>query len=134
VPTLYSKNTQKTAAFEVAATGSYLHDKLAIIAGFRRDRSDFGSLNGVTGTRDSKTGAFTQFTPDNRLGFNNTTTVGFVYFPVKHFGVYADHGEGFTVATSSNVDINGSFSKATIVPATEKSAGLRRLLSSKART
>lgn len=125
VPTLYAKNTQKTAAFEVAASGSYLHDTLSFIAGFRRDRSEFASLNGVTGTRDAKTGAFTTYTPDSRLGFNNTTTFGFVYFPLKHIGVYANHGEGFTIATSTNKALDGSFAKATIVPAKEESVGLR---------
>jgi hypothetical protein len=125
VPTLYAQNKNKTQAFEVAASGSYLKDRLSYVVGFRRDRSELDTLNGNTATRDTKTGAFTAYTPDNRIGFNNTTTFGLVYFPIKYVGVYANHGEGFTIATSSNLALDGSFNKASIVPATEKSAGLR---------
>ncbi len=116
---------QKTQAFEAAAAGSYFRDTLSVIAGFRRDRSALETYNGVAATRDARSGAFTEYTPDSRLAFNNTTTVGFVYFPIKMLGVYANHGEGFTIQTTTNKRLDGSFTKANIVPATERSGGLR---------
>jgi iron complex outermembrane receptor protein len=125
VPVVDGRNHQKIQAVEIAASGSYLHDKLSVIAGFRRDSSELTSENGVVATRDSKTGAFTQYTSDSRKGYNNTTTFGFVYFPIKYVGVYANHGEGFIIQTISNKRLDGSFAKANIVPASEKSAGLR---------
>ena len=125
VPVLDARNHQKIQAFEVAAAGSYLHDTLAVIAGFRRDSSELSSENGASATRDAQTGAYTQYTTDSRKGYNNTTTFGLVYFPFKHFGVYANHGEGFIIQTISNKRMDGSFAKANIVPATEKAAGLR---------
>jgi iron complex outermembrane receptor protein len=125
VPVLDARNHQKIQAVEVAASGSYFHDTLAVIAGFRRDSSELTSENGVVGTRDAKTGVFTQYTPDSRKAYNNTTTVGFVYFPIKYIGVYANHGEGFIIQTISNKRMDGSFAKANIVPASEDSVGLR---------
>lgn len=125
VPTVDGRNHQKIDAFEVALSGSYLHDTLSVIAGFRRDRSELTSENGVVGTRDPVTGAFTDYTTDSRVGFNNTSTYGLVYFPVKYVGVYANHGEGFIIQTISNKRLDGSFAKANIVPAKEQSVGLR---------
>lgn len=125
VPQLDSRNHQKIQAFELAASGSYFHDTLSVIIGFRRDRSELASENGNTATRNTQTGAFTAYTTDSRKAFNNTTTFGFVYFPIKYVGVYANHGEGFIIQTISANRLDGTFAKANIVPATEKSAGLR---------
>ncbi|MBI5380656.1 MAG: hypothetical protein HZA31_02030 [Opitutae bacterium] len=128
IPTAQGINRQKTQAIEVAAAGSYLKDSLSFIAGFRRDLSMLDTLNGVTATRDARTGVFTEYTPDSRKAYNNTTTIGFVYFPIKWAGVYANHGEGFTIQTVTNKRLDGSFTKANIVPATERTAGLRFVL------
>ncbi len=125
VPTVDGRTEQETQAFELAASGSYLHDTLSIIVGFRRDSSELTSNNGVSATRDAYSGAFTQYTTENRKAYNNTTTFGLVYFPFKHVGVYANHGEGFTIQTIANKRLDGSFANANIVPAEEKAAGLR---------
>lgn len=125
VPVIDGRNHQKIQAVEVAASGSYLHDSLSIIAGFRRDKSQLSSENGNVATRDSKTGKFVDYTTDSRTGFNNTTTTGFVYFPEKYVGIYGNVGEGFIIQTISNKRLDGSFSKANIVPSKEKDAGLR---------
>lgn len=125
VPVLDSRNRQKIQAIELAASGRYLHDSLSIVGGFRRDYSELTSENGVAGTRDKITGEFTDYTPDSRAAYNNTTVVGLVYFPLKHIGVYANHGEGFIIQTISAKHIDGSFAKANIVPSKERSAGLR---------
>ena len=125
VPTVSGQTHQQTQAILVAASGSYLHDTLSVIVGFRRDSSELTSENGVVATRDVATGAFTNYTVENRKAYNNTTTFGLVYFPIKYVGVYANHGEGFTIQTIANKRIDGSFANANLVPATEKAGGLR---------
>ncbi|MBI5381295.1 MAG: hypothetical protein HZA31_05290 [Opitutae bacterium] len=125
VPTSQGKTKQKIQAFMVAMSGSYLDDTLTVIGGFRRDKSGLDTANGDSGTRNPVTGAFTTYTRDSRLAFNNTTTVGLVYFPIKMAGVYANHAEGFTIQTISNPRFDGTFTKANIVPATDESYGLR---------
>lgn len=125
VPVVDGRNRQKVQAYQVALSGSYLRDTLSVVAGFRRDRSELTSHNGVVATRNTQTGAFTSYTTDSRTGYNDTMVLGFVYFPIKHVGVYANHGEGFTIQTISNKRLDGSFAKANIVPAEEKSAGVR---------
>lgn len=125
VPVVDASNQQEIQAYQVALTGSYLNDTLSVVAGFRRDSSELESANGVVATRNAQTGAFTSYTTDSRRGFNNTKVLGFVYFPVKYAGIYANHGEGFVIQTISNKRLDGTFAKANIVPAEEKSAGLR---------
>ncbi len=125
VPQLYARNQQKIQAVEVAASGSYFHDTLSIIAGFRRDSSELQSKNGDVASRNATTGLFSTYTLDSRKAYNNTTTFGAVYFPIKYVGVYANHGEGFIIQTISAKRLDGSFGKANIVPSEEQSAGLR---------
>jgi hypothetical protein len=125
VPVLDARNRQRIQAYQVAASGSYFKDTLSVIAGYRRDSSELTSDNGVTGTRNPQTGEYTAYTSDSRKGYNDTAVFGFVYFPIKNVGVYANHGEGFIIQTISNKRLDGSFAKANIVPATEESAGLR---------
>ena len=125
VPTSDARNHQKIDAYEVALSGSYLRDTLSVIAGYRRDRSKLANENGIAASRDAETGQFTSYSTDSRLGFNDTTTYGFVYFPIKHVGLYGNHSEGFIIQTSAYKRLDGSFSKANIVPAGEKSGGLR---------
>lgn len=125
VPTSDARNHQKIDAYEVAISGSYLRDTLSVIAGHRRDRSELENENGVAASRDAATGQFTSYTTDNRLGFNDTTTYGFVYFPTKYLGLYGNHSEGFIIQTSAYKRLDGSFSKANIVPAGERSGGIR---------
>ncbi|MBP7140280.1 MAG: hypothetical protein KBA71_00090 [Opitutaceae bacterium] len=125
VPTVDARNKQKTDAYEVAMSGNYLKDTLSIIAGYRRDRSELDNQNGVASSRDPNTGQFTSYATDSRLGFNDTTTYGFVYFPTKILGVYGNHSEGFIIQSAAYKRLDGSFSKANIVPAGEKAAGLR---------
>jgi outer membrane receptor protein involved in Fe transport len=125
VPVVDGRNRQKVQAYQLALSGSYFKDMLSVVAGFRRDGSELTSDNGVVATRDAQTGAFTQYTTDTRKGYNDTTVLGLVYFPIPYVGVYANHGEGFVIQTISNKRLDGSFSKANIVPAEERSAGLR---------
>jgi outer membrane receptor protein involved in Fe transport len=127
VPVADGRNRQKLQAVEVAASGSYLRDTLSIIAGFRRDSSGLSAANGLM--RDPVTGAYTTYTTDDRKAYNNTTVFGLVYFPIKYVGVFANHGEGFTVQTNTNLRLDGTFGKANIVPAKDQSAGLRFNLS-----
>ncbi len=125
VPVADGRNHQKLDAVELALSGRYLHDTLSVIAGVRRDRSELTSENGVAASRDTQTGAYTNYTTDSRKAYNNTTTFGFVYFPIKYVGVYANHGEGFIIQTVSNPHLDGTLAKANIVPAKENSVGLR---------
>ena len=127
VPVADGRNRQKLQAFEVAASGSYFRDTLSVIAGFRRDSSSLNAANGAT--RDPVTGAYTTYTTDDRKAYNNTTVFGLVYFPIKYVGVFANHGEGFSIQTNTNLRLDGTFGKANIVPAKDKSAGLRFNLS-----
>jgi hypothetical protein len=125
VPTADAITENKNDAYEVAASGSYLRGRLTYVAGFRRDKSDLTSKTGDTASRDRVTGAFGTYTIEGRTAFNNTKTIGLVYFPWERLGGYADYSEGFTIQSNSNPKLDGSFAKANIVPSKEKAAGLR---------
>ncbi len=125
VPTADALNKNKNDAAEIAASGSYLRDRLTYVAGFRRDKSALTARNGETATRDRVTGAFVDYTVDDRVAYNNVTTFGLVYFPLETVGVYADHGEGFTIQSNANPKLDGTFSRANIVPSEAQSLGLR---------
>jgi len=125
VPTAEGITGNKNDAYEVAASGNYLRGRLTYVAGFRRDKSALTSRNGDTASRDRATGAFGTYTEEDRVAFNNTKTIGAVYFPWQKIGAYADYSEGFTIQTNSYPKIDGTFAKANIVPSKAESAGLR---------
>jgi outer membrane receptor protein involved in Fe transport len=125
VPTADGFVNNKNDAYEVAASGSYLRDRLSYVAGFRRDKSDLTTRNGDTASRDRVTGAFGNYTVDHRVAYNDTKTFGLVYFPLERIGVYADYAEGFTIQTNANPRLDGSFARANIVPSKSESLGLR---------
>jgi iron complex outermembrane receptor protein len=125
VPTARSITANKNDAIEVAVSGSYLKDRLSIIGGFRRDKSELTTKNGDLASRDAVSGAFKTYTIDNRSAYNNTTTVGLVYFPFRYIGGYVNHAEGFTIQTNSFPRLDGTYARANIVPAKDESYGLR---------
>ncbi|MDO8544358.1 MAG: TonB-dependent receptor plug domain-containing protein [Opitutaceae bacterium] len=125
VPTGEGFVENKNDAWEVAASGSYLKDRLTYVAGFRRDRSDLTTRNGDTASRDRVTGAFGAYTVDSRVAYNDVKTFGVVYFPLEKVGLYADYAEGFTIQTNANPRIDGTFERANIVPSKSESLGLR---------
>ncbi len=125
VPTADGITKGKNDAAEIAASGSYLQDRLTYVVGFRRDKSALTTSNGDAASRDAKTGAFATYTTDSRVAYVNVKTVGVVYFPFRMLGFYADRAEGFTIQTNANPRLDGSFAKANIVPAQDDSYGVR---------
>ncbi len=125
VPTADGYTANRNDAYEVAASGNYLRGRLTYVAGFRRDRSELTTRNGDTASRDRTTGAFGTYTVENRVAYNDTRTLGLVYFPLERVGVYVDYSEGFTIQTNANPKMDGTFAGANIVPSKADSAGLR---------
>ena len=125
VPVSDGRIKNQADALMVAASGSYLRDSLSYIAGFRRDKSDLTTQNGDVASRDRVTGEIARYTIEPRVAFNNTTTFGLVYFPLRYMGVFGNHAEGFQIQTIAAPRLDGSFARANIVPAKDSSAGLR---------
>jgi outer membrane receptor protein involved in Fe transport len=125
VPSADGYTEKRNDAVEVAASGEYLRGRLTFVAGFRRDKSELVSRNGDTASRDRVTGAFGTYTVEERVAFNNTKTVGAVYFPWERLGAYADYSEGFTIQTNAYPKLDGTFAGANIVPSKAESVGLR---------
>ena len=125
VPTADGYTENKNDAFEVAASGNYLRGRLTYVAGLRRDKSALTTRNGDTASRDRVTGAFGNYTVEDRIAYNNTRTFGVVYFPWQRLGAYADYSEGFTIQSNANPKMDGTFAGANIVPSKAESVGLR---------
>lgn len=125
VPSADGYTEKRNDAVEVAASGEYLRGRLTYVAGLRRDKSELVSRNGDTATRDRVTGAFGAYTVEERVAYNNTKTLGVVYFPWSRLGAYADYSEGFTIQTNAYPKLDGTFAGANIVPSKAESAGLR---------
>lgn len=107
----------------IATSGNYFHNTLSVVGGFRRER--YTSVSGAIGTRDAASGAVTSYNFTRLHAMNNSSSAGFVYFPVKPIGVYANYGEGFTVVSNPNPSMDGSYRPTAIQPARSFSAGLR---------
>lgn len=121
----YSLTERTNDSVQLGTYGSYFDDSLSIVGGFRREKSDLHTSNGVAATRDPVSGDFTAYTLADRLAYNNSFSAGVVYFPIKVLGAYVNYSEGFTIQTNANPKIDGSFADVNIVPSSSKTAGLR---------
>jgi hypothetical protein len=94
VPTADGITERKTDAAEVAASGSYLQDRLSYVVGFRRDKSALTTRNGDAASRDTKTGAFGTYTTDDRVAYVNAENGGGGVFPVPVRRILCGPGGG----------------------------------------
>lgn len=113
----------KDDSLTIGTAGSYFHDRLSLIGGFRREK--YSSTSSVIGTRDAATAAVTSRIETPLDAVHSSASVGAVYFPIRVVGGYVHYDEGFSVISNPNPNIDGSYSPSAIVGSRNFSAGLR---------
>jgi outer membrane receptor for monomeric catechols len=108
-------------SIQLNTVGSYLQDKLNLVAGIRHDAYHYSSRNIATYTPAGYPDTYsTHYTDVN----STTTSIGGTLFPIPQVGLFANHSEAFAPNTQNYPDINAVYSVATTL-SNSQTLGLR---------
>jgi len=99
-------STNELRSIQANMVGSYLQDKLTLVAGIRHDEYK-GQTRDVQ-RRDPVTGAPTQVGGVSSEVNSNTPQLGATYFPIEQVGLYAYKSDGFLPSTINTPKLDGS--------------------------
>lgn len=116
-----AKNRDDSVTFGTA--GSYFGNRLSLVGGFRREK--YASDSKAIGTRDTLSGAVTNYIETHLEAMHGSSSVGAVFFPIKAVGGYVHYDEGFSVLSNPNPNLDGSYSPTAIASSRNFSYGLR---------
>ena len=110
-------------SFTLGTAGSYFHDRLSLVGGFRRE--SYTSDSKAIGTRDPVTSVVTNYIATRLTAMHGSSSAGAVFFPIKALGAYVHYDEGFTVLSNPNPNLDGSYSPTAIAASRNFSYGVR---------